>query len=175
MSEPDKCRFCRLFAWSLLGFGVLFGALGGPWFAGEQVLTANAVRMYAPAAVGSALLLALVLWAQPLSTTQVESDLKRILTRGVLVALPGYLLVSLLMLALGLSSSVFAKLTAPLVALGLVSTAFDAALVVVLAWRYLPKLQLVRASLPAKLALVLTVTVPLRATLALVVSSFLPS
>jgi len=176
VSEPDRCRFCKLFAWSLLGFGLLFAALGAPWIQSGQALAGNAVRMFAPAAVGSALLLALVLWARPLSRPQLQSDLKRILTRGCLVSLPGYLIVALLMLLAGaLQSAVFANLTVRLVLLGLVSTAFDVGLVVVLAGRFLPKLQLVRASLPAKLVLVLTVTVPLRVTLALIVASFLRS
>lgn len=175
MNDSDPCRFCKLFAWSLLGFGLLFGLLGGPWIPSAQALAWNAVRMYAPAAVGSALLLALVLWAQPLSPSRMQGDLKRILTRGCLVSLPGYLIVALLTLLLdGLRASVFANLTAQLVGLGLVSTAVDVGLVVVLAWRFLPKLQLLRASLPAKLVVVLTVTVPLRVTLALIVASLLP-
>jgi hypothetical protein len=165
-----------LFAWSLLGFGLLFAALGGPWIQSGQALAWNAVRMFAPAAVGSAFLLALVLWAHPLSLLQLQNDLMRILTRGCLVSLPGYLMAALLMLVAGAwQSHVFANLTPRLVGLGLVSTAFDVALIVVLARRFLPKLQLLRVSLPAKLVIVLTVTVPLRVTLALIVASFMPS
>lgn len=198
MNESDRCRFCRLFALSVVGFGALAGAgttlqfmlAVGERFGGREyaahVLLLSAVRSLAPAVVGSALLLALVLWARALTSQQLLADLRRILVRGLLVAVPGYGVAALvsvvtgaaLALAFGQPLAIFQKGMSVLSwvdpGVGLVNTALDAALVVVLAWRYLPKLHLLRASLPAKLALVLTVTVPLRVTLALVVASILP-
>jgi hypothetical protein len=187
-----------LLAWSVVGFGALAGSgttlqfmlAVGERFGGREyaahVLLMSAVRSLAPAAVGSALLLALVLWARALTSQQLLADLRRILVRGLLAAVPGYVLAAVvavvtgaaLALAFGQPLAIFRNGMSVLnvvdLGVGVVNTAFDAALVVALAWRYLPKLQLLRASLPAKLALVLTVTAPLRVTLALVVASFWP-
>jgi hypothetical protein len=178
-----------LFAWSLLGFGLLFALLGNRWSPDEYALVLTpqqAMAMFGPAVVGSAFLLALVLWAVALSGSAVQSQLKRILVRGLLVSVPGYAVACTLIgamhvltqLALGSPLSVakegFARLTLPFVLRCLVSTACDVGLVAFLAWRYLPRLHASRDSLPAKLVLVLTVSVPLRVILALLVISFWP-
>ena len=190
MNEADRCRFCKLFALSVLGISALLGLLGSIGFGSERAFQAfaeNAVRALAPAAVGSALLLALVLWAQPLTLAGVNAELRRILLRGACVAMPGYVVACSLALLVGGSMSAafglpFAGLKTALVSLagrglllGFVSTACDCGLVVVLAWRLAARLHALRASLPAKLVLVLTVTVPLRVTLALMLASLLPS
>ena len=57
-------------------------------------------------------------------------------------------------------------------ATGVLGALLDAALIVFLAWRYLARLQ-GRMSLPAKLIAVVTVTVGLRATVGLVLSTLL--
>jgi hypothetical protein len=189
MSE-DRCRFCRLFALSLVGFATLLALLGS--FGAHDdyrfyVFLWQTLRALAPAAVGSAFLLALVLWGQPLPAPKFAAEFRRILLRGAMISLPGYFLASLLAIAIGalanfsmgLSLSGAQKAIATVNAwgllLGLVSTACDAGLVVVLALRFAARLHAQRGSLPAKLVLVLTVTVPIRVTLALLLTSLLRS
>lgn len=190
MTDQERCRFCRLFAVSVAGFAALLGLLASYGCHSDYrfgVFTANVVRSLAPASVGSAFLLALVLWAQPLRPVALASALRRVLWRGAVVSLPGYavaVLVALLVGALanaafGLSipaiETALARLTARSVALGFVSTACDAGLVVVLARRFAARLQALPLSLPARLVLVLSVSVPIRATCALLLASLLPS
>ncbi|HVY30002.1 MAG TPA: hypothetical protein VHB79_25770 [Polyangiaceae bacterium] len=190
MNEPERRRFYELFAWSLLGFAFLFSLLGNHWSQSEYALSwipQHAVGMFGPVVVGSAFLLALVLWAVPLSGALLQSQLKRILFRGLMVSVPGYavacaLVVAvqvLMQVALGAPLSAardgLARLSLSFLYRGLVSTACDVGLVAFLAWRFLPRLHASRDSLPAKLVLVLTVSAPLRVTLALVVTSLWPS
>jgi hypothetical protein len=199
LKTADPCRFCRLFAISVSAFAALAGFATtlqfllsvGTKFGGREyasfVLALSVARSLAPAAVGSALLLALVLWAHPLAPQVVVADTQRILRRASALALPGYFAAAAVALACGFAVALafgqppsvfetgFGVLAWGDVAVGLASTALDAALVVFLAWRFLGRLQAGRSSLPAKLILVLTVTVPLRATVALLFSMFLPS
>jgi hypothetical protein len=199
LKKPDACRFCRLFAISVSTFAALAGALTtlqfllsvGTKFGGREyasfALVLNVARSLAPAAVGSALALALVLWAHPLSASEVAAELRRILLRGLAIAVPSYLAAGAIAIAGGFlvatafrqTPSVFGQGFGVVgwadLAVGLVSTALDAALIAFLAWRFLARLQAGRSSLPAKLILVLTVTVPLRATVALLFAMVLPS
>jgi hypothetical protein len=196
VTKPDACRFCRLYAASVVGFALPLGAglalqfmLGLTKFGGgeylSRVLLLSAVRSAAAAVSGSALLLALVLWAHPLSLAEIRSDLRRILVRGLVVSLPGY--AAAVGLALGAEFAVAAGFGQPWVVfkvgfdilgwkdvgVGVVATLLDAALIVFLAWRYLERLQAARLSLPAKLIVVVTFSVALRATVGLVLSSVL--
>jgi hypothetical protein len=196
-TKRDPCRFCRIYALGLVAFAALIGAgtmlefllsvgdrYGARAFAG-LVLVLNVVRSLAPAASGSALLLALVLWAHPLPPGQLQLDLRRILVRALVVSGPGYLVGVIVAVAGGFAvASSFGLPWATLqpgfgavgpadFGVGLLATLVDAALIVFLAWRYLDRLQAARMSLPAKLIVVVTVTVGLRATVALILSSLL--
>jgi hypothetical protein len=185
VSESDRCRFCRLFAWSLLGMTAVLGACSGLLLRGSDypliVFVSLAVRSVPPAAVGTALLPALVLWAQALPPGRVDSDLRRILIRGAAISLPAHFVALLLLLLIGVAlgiaplSAAFASLAARHVGSGLVSTACDVVLVAFLAFRYLVRLRAFPLSLPAKLALVIGITTPARAALALLVAQFLSS
>jgi hypothetical protein len=180
-----------------VGFAVLIGAgttlqyllsvgdrLGGSYYS-SLVLVLSVVRSLAPAANGSALLLALVLWAHPLSPGQLQADLRRILTRALVVSGPGYVVGGVVAVAAGFAvASGFGQPWAKLkhgfgvagpadFGFGLLATLLDAALIVFLAWRYLARLQAGRMSLPAKLIVVVTFSVGLRVTLALLVSILL--
>ena len=95
--KADPCRFCRIYALSVPGFAALLGALMvvpvsmrslrlGEYMA--HLLSTSVVRMAAPAASGSALLLALVLWSHPLSALELRADLPKILRRALAVSLP---------------------------------------------------------------------------------------
>jgi hypothetical protein len=121
--------------------------------------------------------LALVLWAHPLALPALRTELSRVLKRAALVALPGYLVSAGVALIAGLavatalgSLQVFAVSVGDF-AVGSGFAALDGVLVLALGWRLLPRLQQARFSLPAKLGLALAVTVPLRATVALVAAS----
>ncbi len=196
MKQADPCRFCRLYASFVPGFALPFGAAIALQFmlglttlgAGEymlRVLVLSAVRSTAAAASGSALLLALVLWAHPLSIAQVQADLRRILARALMIAVPGYAVAVVAVVAAGLAVAAgfgqsWTSFEAGLgivgwrdVGVGVLATLLDVALIVLLAWRYLVRLQAGRMSLPAKLIAVVTVTVGLRATVGLVLSSLL--
>lgn len=180
--EPDRCRFCRLLALCVLALATLFGALttlqllltAGPNLHkyAAQFLFHDGIRATAPAAGGSALVLALVLWAQPLSVQNVELQLKATLQRALMVALPAYL-ASVLVVSLIGFALLFRELDQ---GFGAVSwrdfwaggrfAICDALLITFLARRYLARLQASGRSLPEKLIVVVTVTVGLRATLA---------
>lgn len=140
-----------------------------------HLLWSSLVRATAPAASGSALLLALVLWAHPLPSAQLRQELPRTLKRAALVALPGYLVAVGVVLLAGLSFGARRSLlvSGADVALGGAFAALDGALLLGLGWRFLPRSSLTRLSLPAKLSLALAVTVPLRASVALLAANVL--
>lgn len=185
--RADPCRFCRLFALSVPALSLVMGAwtslqlaLDPTNPAGGQVLGPSLAGATAPAASGSALLLALVLWAHPLRPAALEAELLRTCKRAALVALPGYLLAFAVCAAIGLGL-LAARLGAARIsgpspadfALGALAAALDSGLGLALAWRFLRRLQATKLSLAGKLIVVLTVTVPLRATLALALGAAL--
>jgi len=197
VTKRDPCRFCRIYAIAVVGFAVLIGvgttlqyllSVGDRFGASDyssHVLVLSVVRSLAPAASGSALLLALVLWAHPLAPSQLQADLRRILTRALVVSGPGYAIAGVVAVASGFAvargfGQPWAKLehgfgvVGPAdFGFGLLITLLDAALIIFLGWRYLARLQAGRMSLPAKLIVVVTFSVGLRATLALLVSILL--
>ena len=197
MTNQDPCRFCRIYAVGLVAFAVLIGtgtmlqfmlSVGDRYGArafSTIVLVLNVVRSLAPAASGSALLLALVLWAHPLPPGELQLDLRRILMRALVVSGPGYLVGGIVAVAAGFAvASSFGLPWATLqlgfgavgpadFGVGLLATLVDAALIVFLAWRYLARLQAGRMSLPAKLIVVVTFSVGLRVTVALLFSILL--
>lgn len=197
MTNPDPCRFCRIYAFGVLGFAALVGLAHAPGlalskFAGEKylmhVVVLSAVRSLAAAASGSALLVALVAWAHPLPLVQMQTELPRVLKRGLLVTLPGYAVAVALMVGLGLllATLVFhvpwalarPALGTPLPSdwlAGALSALADAGLITFLAWRYLPRLQAGRSSLAMKLVIAWTFGTGLRMTVGLLVSLFLPA
>jgi hypothetical protein len=198
--KHDRCRFCRLYAFALVPIAVLLGALltwqtafvlghsepllpTRPLEASEMWV--RLLHAVAPASSGSALMIALVLWAHPLAAPAVTLELPHVLKRAALVSIPGFVVafgvswavsyalgVGVLDIpALAFSSS---GLRAGNVGFGVVATVFDAALVLFAAWRFVPRLQAMRLSLPAKLVLSWTVLFPLRALLGLVLQANLP-
>jgi hypothetical protein len=192
--KQDPCRFCRLYALSLPPIAVLLGLLltwqvaflaePGRGLASGAVLV-NLLRSVAPAANGSAVLIALVLWAHPLPPSSVQRELPAILKRVGFVCLPGFLLATLLSWAgswslgitlLELPARVFsaASLRRVDVAFALLATLVDAAVIAFAAFRGLGRLQAAGLSLPAKLALSWTVLFPVRAVVGLVLESVLP-
>jgi hypothetical protein len=192
--KQDPCRFCRLYALSLPPIALLLGLLltwqaaflaePGRGLASGAVLV-NLLRSLAPAASGSAVLIALVLWAHPLPPSSVHRELPAILKRVGFVCLPGFLLATLLswaaswslgMTLLELPARVFsaASLRRVDVAFALLATLVDAAVIAFAAWRGLWRLQAARLSLPAKLALSWAVLFPVRAVVGLVLESVLP-
>ena len=197
MSKPDPCRFCRIYAIAVAAFAAVIGALttlqfvlsvGSKYGAGSyasSVLVLSVVRSLATAANGSALLLALVLWAHPLTAAQLAADLRRILTRALVVSGPGYVVAGVVAVAAGFAvagalgqpwtqlKAGFAIATARDFGMGLLATLVDTALIVFLAWRYLARLQAGGTSLPAKLIVVVSFSVGLRATAGLLVSMLL--
>ena len=195
MTQQESCRFCRIYATAVVGFAALLGGVLVLQFAllsnaksfdhASVFLSESVVRMTATAASGSALLLALVLWSHPLSAQGLHGSLRRTLRRALLVSLPGYavaLVVSLsagylVAVGMGQSWAVFGPGLRVIgwraLGAGALGALLDAGLSVFLAWRYGERIHAGRISLPGKLILVLTVTVPLRATVGLVLSSLL--
>ena len=194
MNKPDPCRFCRIYALAVVGFAALIGAAATAQFMltsgpglrnhASQFVFHETLRTLAPAANGSALLLALVLWAHPLAVNQLQQDQRRILKRAAAVALPGYLVSALTGIIAGLTGllgpfrqnhgivgSGWGIVTWRHFGSGVTTTVGDTLLILFLAHRYGVRLQAARLSLPAKLIVVVTVTVGLRATVALVLSS----
>lgn len=150
---------------------------------GAQALFSSLLRSAAPMATGSALCVALVLWAEAQTPSGLALELDRHLKRALAVSLGGYLLAALVALgvtfgvaaALALSSRADLSLvTRRDLALGSVFALLDSTLILLLARRFAARLRGSPLSLPAKLILVVTVTVPLRATLALLGASLLP-
>ena len=194
--KQDPCRFCRLFAFSLVPIAALLGALLGLQLALEptrpdatkaSVVLLSALRALAPAANGSALMIALVLWAFPLPLSALAADLARVSKRALLVSGPGFLVAFVLSASVcaalhglsggGRAADVVSALPAlPLksFAYGLFATLVDAALILGFAWRFLARVKASRMSLPAMLVLSWTVMFPLRVTLGLVLESVLP-
>ncbi len=185
----ESYRFFRFYAVAVVSLAAVMGAWTSFQFmldprGGLQApLVPSLLRATAPAASGTALLLALVWWASPLPARRVQADLRLICGRAALASLAGYplavivALVSGLGLAAGFGAQPYAALRGlvPLdLAVGAVGAALDTALSLLLAWRFLARLQGSRLSLPAKLVVVLTVTVPLRASVALIFASLLP-
>lgn len=152
MTQTGACRFCRLYALSVPGFAALIGAwtsvqfLLEPRVGLQAPLLASLQRATAPAASGSALLLALVLWARLLPPSAVARELPRTLRRALLVSLPGYLL-ALLVATLtawavmqGVSLASFVSgLRSSSLAFGAGAALLDAALISLLAWRFLER------------------------------------
>jgi hypothetical protein len=199
VKTPDACRFCRLYALGVAAFAALLGAvmavqtgfglqkLGGHEYI-MRVVTLSAVRSLAPGVTGSALLVAFVVWAHPLTASQTQADLPRLLKRGLLISLPGYLLAALVVpgvalvvahfafgvawAALGQSLSI---ITPADWATGALSAYLDAGLIVLLAWRYLLRLQASPSSLPMKLVLAWTFATGLRLTLGVLSALVLPA
>lgn len=185
----DRCRFCRLYAISVVAFAALLGALTAAQLWLEQLagapggpfpLLTSALRSLAPAASGSALLLSLVIWSHGVSVAELQTDLRRILNRGLMVSLPGYavsVLVAGGVSALALLSSkhgyTLAGVGARDVLAGVLVTLIDTGLITFLAARFLPRLQQTGLSLPGKLVLALSVSVAMRATLGLLAASAL--
>ena len=191
--KTDPCRFCRLYALALPLVAVLLGLLLtwqaamliGPAGMKTGAVLLSLLRSAAPAANGTAVLIALVLWAHPLPPATVQAELPAILKRVGFVCLPGFALAVLLSWAassalgvawLGLPARVFsgAELSRADVGFALVATLVDAAVIAFAAWRGLARLQAARLSLPAKLLLSLTALVPLRVVIGLVLESVLP-
>lgn len=199
MKQPDTCRFCRVYAAVVLALAVVAGAgtavqfgWGLGKFGGHEymmrVVLLSAVRSLAPGVAGSALMIAYVVWAHPLSAAALQAELPRFLKRGMAVSGPGYAVAAAVAIGVGfltahfgfavpwdLAGQSFARLARGDVAAGLLFTLFDAALIVFLAWRYLPKLQASRQSLPMKLVLAWTFGTGLRLTVGLLSSMLLPS
>jgi hypothetical protein len=192
--RQDPCRFCRLYALSLPPIAVVLGLLltwqaavlaePGRAVAGGSVLV-SLLRSVAPAANGSAILIALVFWAHPLSPSNIQAELPAISKRVGFVCLPGFLAAVLLSWAaswsfglglLELPASVFSTASLRRVDAGfaLLATLADAAVIALCAWRGLSRLQAARFSLPAKLALSWAVLFPVRAVVGLVLESTLP-
>jgi len=199
VTKQDPCRFCRIYALGVAAFAALVGAVlvgqmgfGLRKFGGHEyimrVVALSSVRSVAPGVAGSALLLAFVVWAHPLPAAQLQAELPRFLKRGLLLSLPGYVVA--MAIAVGVALVVCHLLfgvpwAAGRVALGslrpsdwvagALSTLVDAGLIALLAWRYLPRLQLGRASLPMKLVIAWTFGTGLRMTVGLLLSMFLPA
>lgn len=201
--KTDPCRFCRLYALSLPPIAVLLGLLltwqasllAQPQLLAPGVYTSGGLapggllvsllRSVAPAANGSALLVALVLWAHPLPAAQMKGELPAILKRVGFVCLPGFTVAALLGWAASWALGVL-WLDLPVRALSagelrradvgsaLLATLVDAAVIAFAAWRGLAKLQTASFSLPAKLVLSWTVLFPVRAVIGLVLESVLP-
>lgn len=193
------CRYCRYYAWLLLGLSLLVGvismtqyAAGLARFGGEEyaprVLGLGAVRSLGPAVSGSSASLALVLWAQILTPVGIRAQFPAVARRVLLAALPGYLASAALICGAGalFGSWVFGVGLAQYGALlevlgprdllfGAVTSLLDLALVLLLAHRLLAPLKATRRSLPAQLALAFAVTAVLRSALGYIVALVLPA
>lgn len=196
MTQANPCRFCRIYALGVVAFAAFVGVahafgLASSKFAGHEylmsVIVLNAVRSLAAAVIGSALLVALVVWAHPMPVAQMQADLPRVLKRGLLVSAPGYAVAVALIAGLGLLlaslafsvPSSFAPRALAMVLptdwlAGALCAMADSGLVVFLAWRYLPRLQAGRSSLAMKLVIAWTFGTGLRMTVGLFVSMLVP-
>lgn len=183
----DSSSFGRWFAVCIAACATLIGGWTSLQFSLEpgaarsvEPLWRSLVCTSAPAASGTALAFALVLWASRRRPAELSAELGRALIRGAAVALPGYLAAAASSLVVGAAVVSLSRGTSgsPTVALpwlgvGVVATAVDSGLVLGLAFRFLPRLHGSGLSLPGALSVVLAVTVPVRATAGLVVSSLL--
>jgi len=198
VTTADPCRFCRLYAISVLAFAGLVGAvsaaqmgLGLRQLGGNEyimpAIALNAVRTLAPGVTGSALLVAFVLWAHPLPLEQLRAELAPLLKRAMLISVPGYLVAALVIMTSGLLvgrvalgvtwSGSWPALHSVLPldwGVGLLGALVDAGLIVFLAARYLPRLQAGRSSLPLKLVLAWSFGTGLRMSVGLALSLLLP-
>ena len=190
----DRRRFCRLYALAVVAFAGFVGVVTTLQFVfaahepfqryASQFLFRDTLRTLAPAASGSALLLALLLWAHPLAPRDLQAGQRRVLRWAAAVALPGYLLALVTTVVAGLLVllGIFRQ-PAAVVAFGSsvvtgwdlwtggLATVTDTLLILFLTQRYLGRLQAGGMSLPAKLIIVVTVTVGLRASVGLVLAS----
>jgi hypothetical protein len=182
----DGCRFCRLYAISLVAIACFLGAVqtvqfavGLSKFGGLEytwrVVVLSALRSHGPAANGSALALALLLWAQRLSPSALASELPGKLKRGLLLSLAGYPVASLLSIAtsvllgtavFGVPYDLFRKALGVVMlgdlVVGGASTLIDVLLISLIAWRGLPALHASKLSLPARIAVAWPVLFVLR-------------
>jgi hypothetical protein len=184
-------RFVVTYAASAAAFAVAFGgAISYEWLSTEHYglnawIQHSLLRSIAPMASGSALLLALVLWAHGQPVERFEAELAPALKRASLFVPPVHVVASLsvLLACFGVATRMagltfggvgtwLSWLGAADFVIGFIATLLDSALILVLAYRFAVRLRVV-GSLPAKLVVVLTVTVPLRASLALILSSIL--
>lgn len=198
--NEDPCRFCRLYALSLTPIALLLGALltaqtafvlagsallSAPRPLGPSEVLVSLLHAVAPATNGSALMIALVLWVHPLAGSAAALELPRVLKRAALLSIPGFGVAALLswaassalgIVVLDIPAHAFSvsALRAWNVGFGVVATLLDAALVLLAAWRFLPRLHAARLSLPAELVVSWTVLFPLRAFLGLVLQANLP-
>jgi hypothetical protein len=199
VKTDEPCRFCRIYAIGVLAFAALVGAgtafqfgLGLGKFGGHEymmrVVLLSALRSLGPGVAGSALLIAFVVWAHPLPPLRLEQELPRFIKRGALVSVPGYLVAAAVSILLGVlvANLAFAVpwsllgrglnfVEARDLGHGLFATALDSGLILVLASRYLPRLQAGRSSLPMKLILAWTFGTGLRLTVGLLGSMLLPA
>jgi hypothetical protein len=184
--NEDRCRFCKLYAAALPALALPIGVItaiqfcsGLQKFGGQEhvwrVVLLSALRSTGPAISGTALLLALVLWAHPLSTTALAEQLPRILKRGLLVSAPGMVVAVLVIVGASFITGV-ALFDIPAETFGaamrvvsrsdlaacVLGTLADALLITLVAWRGLVPLQQKGFSLPAKLAIALPVSFVLR-------------
>jgi hypothetical protein len=171
----DGCRFCKLYATALVAIAGFLGALQAVQFSVGlrefggldhvwRVVMLSAARSHAPAANGSALLLAFLLWSNRLPPPTLLLELPSKLKRGMLLSLLGYPAALLLLvltslpvatLFFGAPLSAFSSALSSLgpgdFAVGYVSTLVDALVIVLVSWRALPALHRSRLSLPAKI------------------------
>lgn len=152
-------------------------------FVGEELI--SVIRSLAPATSGSALLIALVAWAHPLSDGTFKTDLGWALKRGAVVTPAGYVAAALVggVVARVLGPALFAipahayaiDANVPrALAWGLIASGVDAAVVSFVAWRFLGILRAMRLSLAGKLVVACTAVLPLRAVVGLILESVLP-
>jgi hypothetical protein len=187
-------RFWASYLLALVGFTSLISGLSAYGYLADQarvgasaLLLVSLLRSSVPMAAGSALLLALALWADALPAVGFAQELDRGLKRALVLAAPGYALSALIGVGVcfvvaaalaGQSGAGFAgwltQATRLDLGMGLSFTLLDTLLLLLLARRYAPRLRAMPASLPAKLIVIVTVTVPLRATLALFLAPFMP-
>lgn len=174
-ADKDGCRFCKLYATALIAiagflgvlqtvqFSVGLGKLGGIEYVWRAVLL-NAARSHAPAANGSALLLAFLVWSHRLAPRALALELPSQLKRSMLLSLAGYPAALLLLLLtsvpvatllFGAPLSAFSPALRSLRpgdwAMGYVSALVDALVIVLITWRALPALHGSKLSLPAKI------------------------
>jgi len=184
--NEDRCRFCKLYAAALPALALPIGValtvqcyLSLRTYDGVslvwRLVLLSALRSTGPAINGTALLLALLLWAHPLPVAVLAEQLPRILKRGLLVSAPGVVVAALVILGASFVTGLalfglpagYVKTATEAVnrsdfAACLLATLADALLVTLLAWRALVPLQKKGFSLPAKLAIALPVTFVLR-------------